>query len=328
MNLTLSKRGDYVVRSAICLARAYGSDRPKKLREVSAEMEVPRTFVSQILGDLVRAGIAVSSFGKDGGYRLARPPAETTLLEVVEAAEGPLAPKRCALGDGPCRWDAVCPLHETWGAVTVSMREVLETTSLATLAERDVLIERGEYPVPSDAHRLVGSVVPVSDSVQIEAPVAVVVERLAGDGSWLVPFADAASLEASAKGRAGEREIGVVAVRLGEMVTRDEATVVPLLWEAPGPSGLFPRFQGDLTLHGLDPERSEVCLEGRYRPIAGSREAPSEAAARAARAALRSFLRAVAHALEEPPVVAHRSGASRRARGARGRAASPSRQSL
>jgi Rrf2 family iron-sulfur cluster assembly transcriptional regulator len=153
VNLGLSRRGDYAVRSAICLARAYGSGCPKKLREISAEMGVPRSFVSQILGDLVRAGVAVSSFGKDGGYRLGCPPDRVSLLEVVEAAEGTLAAAGCALGEGPCRWREVCPVHETWSAAGAALRSVLAGTSLAAVAERDRALEAGTYPVPPDAHR-------------------------------------------------------------------------------------------------------------------------------------------------------------------------------
>jgi len=163
VNLALSKRGDYVVRSAICLARAHGSGGPKKLRQVSAEMGVPRTFVSQILGDLLHAGLAVSFFGKEGGYRLARPPAEVSLLEIVEAGEGTLDPVRCALGEGPCRWEEVCPLHETWRRGRESLRAVLAATSLADLAERDRAIEAGTYPVPADAHRRARRAVSAAD---------------------------------------------------------------------------------------------------------------------------------------------------------------------
>jgi Rrf2 family transcriptional regulator, iron-sulfur cluster assembly transcription factor len=66
--------------------------------------------------------------------------------EVIEAAEGPLASERCALGDGPCRWQAVCPLHETMAMATASLRETLVSATLAMLAERDAAIESGTYP--------------------------------------------------------------------------------------------------------------------------------------------------------------------------------------
>ena len=71
MDMTLSKRGDYVVRSAISLARAFEEGVPRKIREVVSEMEVPQTFASQILADLVRAGVASSRAGRNGGYWLA-----------------------------------------------------------------------------------------------------------------------------------------------------------------------------------------------------------------------------------------------------------------
>jgi len=154
VNLRFSRRGDYVLRSAIRLARAYDAPEPTKLREISAEMDVPRSFVSQILGDLLRAGLAVSSFGAHGGYRLARAPETVSLLEVIEAGEGPLVADQCALGQGPCYWQAVCPLHETWVIATSALRSALATTTLAELSVRDRALLSGSYPVPADAHRL------------------------------------------------------------------------------------------------------------------------------------------------------------------------------
>jgi Rrf2 family iron-sulfur cluster assembly transcriptional regulator len=143
VNLTLSKRGDYVVRSALCLARAHESGEYRKIREVVADMGVPRTYASQILNSLVLVGLAESRAGKDGGYRLSRRPDSISVLEVVEAGEGPLKPQRCALGDGPCRWEAVCPMHEIWS-------DELASTTLANLAARDLALERGEHLEPAD----------------------------------------------------------------------------------------------------------------------------------------------------------------------------------
>jgi Rrf2 family protein len=146
MDMTLSKRGDYVVRSAISLARAFEEGVPRKIREVVGETEVPQTFASQILADLVRAGVASSRAGRNGGYWLARAPEDISVLEVVEAAEGPLHAERCALGEGPCRWESVCPLHETWSEATAMLRQVLAATTLAEVAARDRSIEDGDIP--------------------------------------------------------------------------------------------------------------------------------------------------------------------------------------
>ena len=306
MNVTLSKRGSYAARAAICLARAYGADRPKKLREISAEMDIPRTFVSQILGDLVRAGIAVSTFGRDGGHRLARSPDQVSVADVIEAAEGPLASQRCALGDGPCRWQAVCPLHETMTLATASLRDALSSTTLAMLAERDQAIEAGTYPIPADAHPH-ATVVAIADSVQVELPAAAVAARLRTGSSWLTRHAEACDEEELrvkvGPGGPGKRGwLGkTVAVHLGEPAGTDGDLVLPLIWEATGPLGLFPRLEGRLQLAALDPERSELTLSGNYRPPLGRAGQVLDEAllARVARAGLRSFLRRIARVLEE-----------------------------
>jgi len=110
MDMTLSKRGDYVVRSAISLARAFEGRVPRKIREVVSEMGVPQTFASQILADLVRAGIASSRAGRNGGYWLARAPGTSacsksskqprarSVQSAAPLARGPVDGKQCA----PC----------------------------------------------------------------------------------------------------------------------------------------------------------------------------------------------------------------------------------
>ncbi len=301
----LSKRGDYVVRSAICLANGFEADSPRKLRQVSAEMGVPRTFVSQILGDLVQAGIATSYFGANGGYRLSRPPEEVTLLEVVEAGEGSLESDTCVLGDEPCRWESVCPLHETWSAATEAMKFELANTTLATLVERDRAISAGTYAVVG--HRQsTAKPVEVADSVQIELSAARVVERLTSGGAWLVTHLEAARVDGEALlvriGPGGPEWLTkTVAVHLGDPELHDGSVEIPLTWEATGPSGIFPRLIGALRLVELDPDRCEARLTGHYRPPLGRTGLALDdvVLARVARATVRSFLRRLAKTLED-----------------------------
>jgi Rrf2 family protein len=299
VDVTLSKRGSYAAAAAICLARAYPTGRPKKLREISAEMDIPRTYVAQILGDLAHAGIAVSAAGRDGGHRLARSPEQVSVAEVIEAAEGPLASERCALGDGPCRWQAVCPMHETVTTAIASLRQVLASTTLAVLAERDAAIAGGTYPVPVDAHRHPAAVT-IADTVQIELPAPAIAARLRAGTSWLTAHAEACDTE-QLRIRVGPGWPGkTIAVHLGQATQADKDLVIPLIWEASGPAGIFPRFEGELRLRPLDPERSELRLSGRYRPPHGKAgQAFSDTVlTRLAHATLRSFLRRVADGLE------------------------------
>ena len=137
MDLTLSSRGDYVVRAAIALAAAWDSRAYRKAQEISDEMALPRSYVPELLGLLAEAGLVVSRAGPTGGYRLARDPGAISLLEVIEAAEGPLVSRNCPIRGGPCRWENVCALHPTWEAASEAVRSTLGATTLAGVASVD-----------------------------------------------------------------------------------------------------------------------------------------------------------------------------------------------
>jgi Rrf2 family protein len=140
--MTLSKTGDYAVRAALALAASYDGARYVTIAEVAERMDLPRTFTPQVLGLLVRAGVASSKPGRGGGYRLARDPGDITMLEVVEAAEGSLVNTRCTLRGGACRRDDRCVVHDTWIAAAEAFRRSLSRTSLAEVAGTEVALAR------------------------------------------------------------------------------------------------------------------------------------------------------------------------------------------
>jgi Rrf2 family transcriptional regulator, iron-sulfur cluster assembly transcription factor len=133
LDLTLTKRGEYTVRAAISLAKAFPMGGYRKIREVAEEMGLPLPYTPQILNLLLKAGIAEARAGQRGGYRLRRSPDEVSLLDVVEAAEGPLRSERCTLRGGSCPWDNVCPLHFTWEEGRRALSRVLQETNLASI---------------------------------------------------------------------------------------------------------------------------------------------------------------------------------------------------
>ena len=153
MDLTLSKKGDYVVRAALALARAWNDGGYRKIREVADEMDLPLSYTPQILAALAQAGIAEARAGRDGGYRLVRAPEAISLLDVVEAGEGPLSPSICAIRGGPCRWEKVCALHSVWSAATQAICLVLRQSTLAGIVLVDEALEAGRFTIPTDAHR-------------------------------------------------------------------------------------------------------------------------------------------------------------------------------
>lgn len=290
------------MRSAIALARSFEQGTHRKIREVVEDTEVPRTFASQILADLVRAGLAESRAGRDGGYRLSRPPEQISVLEVVEAAEGPLRAERCALGEGPCRWDAVCPLHETWSKVSTRLAELLSTTSLAEIAARDLAIEEGRYAVPADAHRSHPRAVELSDQVHVEVPAPSAVSALGARHNW------------SAVVGAAAHEIGELAsdpAHPTALVADCSLDPVPpgtgpgsadgyfVAWRLTGAGGAS-RFEGDLSVAVVDAERCVLTVSGVWHEERVERAFPSAASLEErAQRILRGVLRRMARAIEE-----------------------------
>ncbi len=154
LNISLSKRGDYVLRAALLLAKAYDKGELRKLREIVEEMGVPSTYAPQVLSDLVRADLVTSKAGKNGGFKLLKAPESISLLQVIEAGEGSLRADFCALGEGPCHWSSLCPLHDYWSRAISHMKLELNKVSLAEVASVDMALEEGKVIVPKDSHRL------------------------------------------------------------------------------------------------------------------------------------------------------------------------------
>jgi Rrf2 family protein len=149
VQVTLGRKGDYSVRAVLDVARHSESGR-RKARQIATEMEIPQPYVAQILAGLVRQGILTALAGPTGGYTLARPSSEITLLEVVEAAEGPMTLESCVLRGGPCDWASSCPIHETWWRGQTAMKESLAGTSFRDLIAVDKAMEDGTYELPPE----------------------------------------------------------------------------------------------------------------------------------------------------------------------------------
>ena len=135
MHFKLGKRADYAVRAMLVLAHPRPGRR--KAREIADEMAIPETFVPQILAELVRAGLATSHAGPDGGYALARPAADISLLDAVEAVEPHVRSTECILRGGPCRWDDQCAVHDPWARGQDALLDELAAASFAELAATD-----------------------------------------------------------------------------------------------------------------------------------------------------------------------------------------------
>jgi Rrf2 family protein len=150
MRLELGRRADYAIRAAVDLARHRDDPGRRKAREIAAEMGIPTSYVPQILAELVRAGIASSVAGPDGGYALARDPAAVSLRDLLHAADGEVVSTSCVLRGGPCRWEDMCAVHVPWARAQHALLDELAATTLADVVAVDRELDAGTYRIPED----------------------------------------------------------------------------------------------------------------------------------------------------------------------------------
>lgn len=131
MQLVLGRRGDYALRAVLDVTAHHGERR--KAREIAERMSIPRKYLSRILAKLVGARILRATAGPAGGYELTRPPAQLTLLEVIEAVEGQTQIRDCLLRNSPCNIRQVCSLHDVWVDAEEAMLQKLRATTFADI---------------------------------------------------------------------------------------------------------------------------------------------------------------------------------------------------
>ena len=133
--MRLSNLADYAV---VMLAAAVRAGNARLTATSLAECTgVPLPTAQKLVGRLAQAGLLVSARGAGGGFRLARPAAEISLAEIVEAVEGPIALTACVeQGRHDCGLDHHCQVKPHWGAVNDALRGALENVSLASLSAR------------------------------------------------------------------------------------------------------------------------------------------------------------------------------------------------
>lgn len=129
----LTSRGDYGLLLMIFLSN-YSRSEPKSISEIASFFNLPQPFLEQIALDLRRAHLVSARRGKDGGYFLSRSPNRISVIEVIEAAEGPLQIVTCQGGE--CVSSPKCMTHGFWLVLQKHLHKTLREITLADLAKQ------------------------------------------------------------------------------------------------------------------------------------------------------------------------------------------------
>ncbi len=127
----LSQSSRYAIRACCHLATA-GEESWLLCRNIASDLDLPAPFLAKLLGTLSMEGILKSARGRAGGFHLARPAEEITLLQIVEPFERfSDQTSQCLLRSGACEEGNNCDLHESWSGVMDSLIQFLGRVTLA-----------------------------------------------------------------------------------------------------------------------------------------------------------------------------------------------------
>ena len=128
----ISTKGRYSIRVLLDLAEHRGGFVP--VRQIAERQELSQKYLERILRTLTEQGLVEGSHGKGGGYRLTREPEDYTLWEILELAEGNLAPVTCLQPDAPvCQRAGECRTLGVWQGFYKLTRDYFTHITLADL---------------------------------------------------------------------------------------------------------------------------------------------------------------------------------------------------
>ncbi len=137
--MQITRQADYAVRAVLHLARS--GDHRTATSAIAEEQRIPPSFLAKIVSQLSIAGLLHTSRGARGGVVLAREAKDITLLEVIEAIDGPIQLNECAGENGSCSFDDHCPLRPVWCDAQEELVGRLKNTNFADM------ITTGQVPL-------------------------------------------------------------------------------------------------------------------------------------------------------------------------------------
>ena len=133
--MQITRQADYAIRAVRYLAKLDPNQRAATSL-VAKEMKIPPSFLAKIISQLSIAGLLHTSRGARGGVTLARQPGEISMLDVVEAIDGPILLNECVGNPGTCAFSDDCLVHPIWIEVQESLVKRLQETRFDQLSNK------------------------------------------------------------------------------------------------------------------------------------------------------------------------------------------------
>jgi Rrf2 family protein len=144
--MILSRTSEYALQALTYLA-AQPPGSSVLNRDVARYLGVPAPYLTKILKDLVKHGLAVSQKGRGGGYAIHPAALRTSIRTVVELTEGRDVFEGCLLGLKVCSDATACPVHHRWSPMKAGLLALLGKQTIGAMAEA---VRAGRYRVAAN----------------------------------------------------------------------------------------------------------------------------------------------------------------------------------
>jgi Rrf2 family protein len=111
--MQITKQADYALRAIVFLAQI-GKDEKASTSNIAKAQKIPPSFLAKIISQLSIAGLIHTSRGARGGVSLAKEPEDISVLDVIQAIDGPVILNECTENPDACPFQSSCPLFEIW----------------------------------------------------------------------------------------------------------------------------------------------------------------------------------------------------------------------
>ncbi len=135
--MQITKQADYALRAMLFLAQLPPNQRAAT-SQIADEQAIPPSFLAKIISQLSIAGLIHTSRGARGGVSLAISPEKVSILDVVEAIDGPIALNECTVNPSVCPNGPSCPIHSMWCEAQFELVNKLKNTTFASVVKNAV----------------------------------------------------------------------------------------------------------------------------------------------------------------------------------------------
>jgi Rrf2 family protein len=130
--MQITRQADYAIRAMLFLSSLKPGERAST-SQIAETKKIPSSFLAKIISQLSIAGLIHTSRGARGGVSLARDPGDVSILDVVEAIDGPIQLNDCTLDPHQCTFGDECPIRPLWCDTQSELVEKLRSTSFLTI---------------------------------------------------------------------------------------------------------------------------------------------------------------------------------------------------